>query len=65
MIPEDIPQIRFPGMSELETIEAIESMGQGHFLTIGPDKRSSNKWKKFLGVAFFLRIEMIKDKHCS
>jgi hypothetical protein len=65
MIPEDIPQIRFPGMSTLETIETLENMGQGHFLTIGPDKRSSKKWKYFLGVAFFLRIEMIKNRHCS
>lgn len=65
MIPENLTQIRIPRMNVLETIETLENMGQGHFLTMGPDKRLSKKWESFLGVAFFLRIEMIKNRHCS
>ena len=65
MIPENLPQIRFPGMSELETIQTLENMGHGHFRTLGLDYNSSTRWKYYLGVSFFLRIEMIKNKHCS
>ena len=65
MTPEELPQIRFPGMNALETVETLENMGHGHFRTIGLDNRSSKRWKYYLGVAFFLRIKMIKNRHCS
>jgi len=65
MIPEDLPQIRFPGFSELETIETLEQMGNLHFYTIGADERSIRKWKYYLGVAIFLRIKMMNNKHCQ
>jgi hypothetical protein len=72
MSPKELPDIKFPGMTTLETIETLEMMGinsvgaeimSAHFM--GVDECSTWKWKYYLAVAIMLRIRLIRQRHCS